>query len=101
MASRFTARPPAIATTLVDDAKTRVTRWDFPPGGETGQHRHGMDYVVVPMTNLHLLLEEPTGDRHVEIAAGAAYSRQAGVEHNVINASDLPISFIEIELKTF
>ncbi len=39
-------RPPAIATVQVDDANVRVTRWDFPPGSETGWHRHGMAYVV-------------------------------------------------------
>ena len=29
-------RAPAIATVQVDDDNVRVTRWDFPPGSETG-----------------------------------------------------------------
>jgi beta-alanine degradation protein BauB len=31
--------------------------------------------------------------------AGEAYRRDAGVEHNVINGGDGPMSFIEIEYK--
>ena len=45
------------------------------------------------------LLEEPSGDRRVDIAKGAAYRREAGVEHNVVNAGSEPMSFIEVEYK--
>ena len=38
------------ATTQLDDEHVRVTRWDFNPGAETGWHRHGWLYVVVPVT---------------------------------------------------
>ncbi len=38
-------RPAATATTMIDDGRTRVTRFDFAPGAETGWHRHGMDYT--------------------------------------------------------
>ncbi|WP_193183610.1 cupin domain-containing protein [Nisaea sediminum] len=92
-------RPAATPTLLLDDEKVRITRWDFAPGAETGHHVHGMDYVVVPMTNLTLQLEEPGGSRTVTTPAGAAYRRDAGVEHNVINGGDTPMSFIEIEYK--
>ncbi|UUX51514.1 cupin domain-containing protein [Nisaea acidiphila] len=92
-------RPAATPTQLLDDEKVRITRWDFAPGAETGHHVHGMDYVVVPMTDLTLLLEEPEGSRTVTTPAGAAYRRDAGVEHNVINGGDAPMSFIEIEYK--
>ena len=95
----FTASIPAAATTLVDDAKTRVTRWDFEPGASTGWHKHGMDYVVVPMTDCHFVLEEPGGQRSVFVKAGAAYSRLLGMEHNVINGGDALMSFIEVEIK--
>jgi mannose-6-phosphate isomerase-like protein (cupin superfamily) len=33
------------------------------------------------------------------VTAGSAYRRDAGVEHNVINAGPVPMSFVEIELK--
>ncbi|MBO6559286.1 MAG: cupin domain-containing protein [Nisaea sp.] len=92
-------RPAAVPTQLLDDEKVRITRWDFAPGAETGHHVHGMDYVVVPMTDLTLLLEEPAGTRTVKTPAGAAYRRDAGVEHNVINGGETPMSFIEIEYK--
>jgi len=93
-------RPPAIATVQVDDAQVRVTRWDFPPGGETGWHRHGWLYVVVPVTDGTLLIELPGGETATaELAAGIAYSRAAGVEHNVVNAGTAPLSFVETEVK--
>lgn len=97
--SRFRAAPPALPTILLDDDVVRITRWDFEPGAATGHHVHGMGYVVVPMTDCQFLLEEPTGERRVDMAAGAAYRRDAGVEHNVVNAGDQPMSFIEIEYK--
>ena len=90
---------PAIATVQVDDERVRVTEWRFPPGTATGWHRHGMDYVVVPMTDCQFLLEEEGGSRRVDIAKGAAYRREAGMAHNVVNAGAEPMSFIEIEYK--
>ncbi len=97
--SAYRASVPAQSTVLVDDQSTRVTRWDFEPGAETGFHRHGMNYVVVPLTDLDLLIADTGGDRRVQVGAGAAYSREAGVEHNVTNAGSVPASFIEIEIK--
>ena len=93
-------RAPATGTVQLDDAHTRVTRWDFVAGAETGWHKHELDYLVVPMTDCAFLLEEPTGERRVDVAAGAPYRRNEGVEHNVINGGDQPMSFIEVELKT-
>ena len=97
--SQYSARPPAIPTVLLDDAVVRITRWDFEPGAETGRHVHGFGYVVVPMTDCRFLLEEAGGSRRADIAMGAAYRREAGVEHNVVNAGSEPMSFIEIEYK--
>jgi quercetin dioxygenase-like cupin family protein len=95
----FNARPPAEPTTLLDDAVVRVTRWDFVPGADTGHHVHGLGYVIVPMTDCKFLLEEPGGSRRVDIARGEVYRREAGIEHNVVNAGDEFMSFIEIEYK--
>jgi quercetin dioxygenase-like cupin family protein len=95
----FRAAAPAVATILVDDERTRVTRWDFEPGAETGHHVHGMPYIVVPITDMHVQVEEPSGVSERRVAAGAAYSRPSGVEHNIINASELPMAFIEVEIK--
>ena len=93
-------RPQAKATQLVDDARVRVTRFDFAPGAETGWHVHGYDYVITAVTDCHMALEEPGGATgKVHVAAGEAYRRDRGVEHNVINAGDAPMSFVEVELK--
>ncbi|EDQ34186.1 Mannose-6-phosphate isomerase [Hoeflea phototrophica DFL-43] len=93
-------REPATATTLVDDERVRVTRFDFEPGQETGWHVHGHDYVVTPVTECVMVLEEPGGGaREVTMAAGDAYRRPLGVEHNVINGGTAPMTFVEVELK--
>ena len=90
----------ARAETLIDDARVRVTRFDFEPGDETGWHVHGMDYVITTLTECRMRLEEPGGEtREVTIPAGTVYRREQGVEHNVINGGDAPMSFIETELK--
>jgi len=96
---RFTARAPAIPTVTIDDERTRVTRWDFVPGAETGWHRHHMNYVVVPITDGTMLIEDSEGERRVPLRAGAAYARPLGVEHNVVNGGEGFMSFVEIELK--
>ncbi|MEO3385442.1 cupin domain-containing protein [Mesorhizobium sp. CAU 1741] len=93
-------RPQATHEVLIDDDKVRVTRWDFVPGAETGWHRHGMDYVITTITPCPMLLEEPGGEtRRVDMGAGIAYRREEGVEHNVVNAGDAPMAFVEVELK--
>ncbi len=92
-------RAQAVSTVQVDNERVIVTEWRFAPGAETGRHCHGYDYVVVPMTNGTLLLETPEGDKHAPLVAGQAYFRKAGVEHNVINASDHEVVFVETEIK--
>lgn len=89
---------PCVVTLLTEDARTRVTRFDFDPGAETGWHRHGHDYVIVALTDCRMRLEEPGGNqREVLVPAGSAYRRNSGVEHNVINGGDAPMAFVEVE----
>ncbi len=100
MSEPLRCRAPAVPTVQQDDARVRVTRWDFAPGAETGWHRHGFGYVVVPVTDGTLLLELPGGaTAQAELRAGVAYMRDAGVEHNVVNAGAAPLSFVEVEMK--
>ncbi len=93
-------RDQAKATKMIDDDRVRVTRFDFSPGAETGWHRHALDYVITAVTDCHMRLEIPDGTAtEVTVPAGTSYRRDEGVEHNVINASDAPMSFVEVELK--
>lgn len=93
-------RPACTATLLIDDDRVRVTRFDFAPGAETGWHRHAHDYVITAITDCRMLLEEPGGtSRRATVPAGTAYRRAEGVEHNVVNDADVPMSFVEVELK--
>ena len=90
----------AVPTVQLDTDRVKVTEWRFAPGAATGWHRHEYDYVVVPMTTGRLLLEEPGGARHALLTAGVSYTREAGVEHDVINDNPFEFVFIEIEMKT-
>lgn len=92
-------RPACTATTLIDDDRVRVTRFDFTAGAETGWHRHGHDYVITALTDCPMLIELPDGSsRGAMIPAGTAYRRDEGVEHNVICDGPM-MSFIEVEVK--
>src|ERR1035437_9291820 len=94
-----TERAQAQPTVQIDNERVIVTEWRFAPGAETGWHRHGYDYVVVPLRDGKLQLETPEGQRVSELKTGQSYSRGAGVEHNVINTNGYEFVFIEIELK--
>jgi beta-alanine degradation protein BauB len=86
-------------TVLIDNDAVRVTRWHFEPGASTGWHRHEHDYVIVPLTDGRLKLIEPDGSRFSELRVGEPYFREAGVEHDVVNANDYDFSFVETEVK--
>lgn len=89
----------AIQDILIENDKVRVGRWTFPPGAETGHHRHAMAYVVVPMTTGTLIVRDDQGQRENNLVLGSPYYGEIGVEHNVTNEGTSPISFVEIELK--
>ena len=92
------ARTQAVATVQIDEPHVRVTEYRFAPGAETGWHRHSHDYVVVPLLDGKLLLEQPDGtSRLAELQKHQSYTRRAGIEHNVINANDYDFAFLEIE----
>ncbi len=89
----------AKTTIHVENDRVIVTEFRFAPGDNTGWHIHGHDYVVVPLTDGRVKLESPTGTNYADMKKGAPYFRKAGVEHDVINATDGDYAFIEIELK--
>ncbi|HEY0354520.1 MAG TPA: cupin domain-containing protein [Enterovirga sp.] len=95
----FTCTIPAVPTVQQDDTSVRITRWDFSPGAATGWHRHGWPYFVIMLTDGILRLHDGSAETEVPLVAGQAYGRASGVEHDVMNASPHPISFIEIEIK--
>ena len=100
MARDLNGLKPAIATVQVDNAEVRVTRWHFPPGTETGWHKHGLDYVVVPTLPGTLTIVGADGARgEYEYVPGESYHRTRGSEHNVVNLSAGTVEFVEIELK--
>lgn len=94
-----TSRLKAEPRQQLENDRVIVTEWRFSPGAETGWHVHAHDYVVVPLTTGTLLLETKQGEKTASLRVGESYAREAGVEHNVINANDFDLAFIEIELK--
>ncbi len=99
MTTAKTERPLAVPNVQLDNERFIVTEWRFAPGAHTGWHRHAHDYVVVPMTTGTLLLETPDGSTSANLTVGVSYSRNAGVEHDVINDNEGEFIFIEIEAK--
>ena len=85
---------------MIDNEKTRVTRWSFEPGEDTGEHIHEYDYCVVPLMDGQLKIINHDGEISIsELSKGVSYFRKKGVNHNVINNNDFPYSFVEIEFK--
>lgn len=90
----------AISDVQIDNDEVRVTEWRLPPGSATGHHRHGMDYVIVPVTDSDMTIVAPDGSRSVaQLRIGKSYFRKAGVEHDVLNETGNAIVFLEVELK--
>jgi quercetin dioxygenase-like cupin family protein len=83
----------------IENDKVIVTEYRFAPGANTGWHRHGYDYVVVPLMDGKVKLLTRHGENFAEMRKGVPYFRNEGVEHDVINANDGEYAFIEIELK--
>ncbi len=95
----FTCTIPASPTVQQDDDTLRITRWDFEPGAVTGWHSHGWPYFVVMLVAGTLRIHDGTKTTDVPLAKGQAYMRPAGIQHDVMNGSDHPIAFVEIEVK--
>lgn len=96
----FTCSVPAVPTVLADDDRVRITRWDFAPGATTGWHEHAMPYAIVMVTEGLMMIDGGTGEPTcVDLRAGDAYSRPAGVRHDVMNGGEAPMSFVEVEHK--
>ena len=90
----------ATSDIVIDNKKTRVTRWSFEVGEDTGQHTHEYDYVVVPMEDGQLKIIDQDGTVLIsDLIKGKSYYRNKGANHNVINHNDFPFSFVEIEFK--
>ena len=89
----------AKATVFIDNDRVIVTEYRFQPGENTGWHRHGHDYVVVPLMDGKVRLLTDSGESLAEMKQGVPYFRPEGVEHDVINANETEYAFIEIELK--
>jgi len=88
----------ATAHVQVETKWVKVTEWQFAPGAETGHHVHAYDYVIVPLTTGLLRLDEGVTRRDAQLTAGAAYAREKGVAHNVINPNSFEFRFLEIEI---
>lgn len=83
----------------IENEHFRVTRWTVEPGGSIPMHRHDFEYVVVPLVNARMHVENSDGTELVaELTVGESYTRAAGAEHTISNReSDDDIVFVEVE----
>ena len=85
---------------MIDNGRTRATEWVFEIGGETGQHTHEYDYVVVPMLDGELTIINDDGSESIsKLLKGIMYFKKKGVKHNVINRNNFEYRFVEVEIK--
>jgi quercetin dioxygenase-like cupin family protein len=95
----FQASELAVPTVQTETPEIKITRWDFPPGAATGWHTHGWPYIIVMLTDAKMRLHDGAQITEADFKAGDAYQRAAGVTHDVMNGSDKPMAFLEIEVK--
>jgi len=96
----MTERAAATPTVMVDNDAVRVTEWRFAPGAATGWHVHEMDYVITPITSQPVDIVDGQGQvTRFDMQTGVSYFRNAGVAHDVINAGEGELVFVEVELK--
>jgi quercetin dioxygenase-like cupin family protein len=90
----------AVGTIQLENDRVRVTEWRFHKlGDNTGWHTHLFDYIVVPLFDGVLEIDQPDGNQvQTTLQNGVSYYREAGVEHDVINGNDFECAFVEIEL---
>lgn len=95
-----TTKGSAVSTVFINNDRARVTEWRFlQKGDNTGWHTHEYDYVVVPLFDGILEIDNPDGSRsQAELKNGVPYYRGLGVEHDVINGNDFECAFVEIEI---
>jgi quercetin dioxygenase-like cupin family protein len=90
----------AVGTVTAETAAVRVTGWTFEVGAGTGHHRHEFDYVVVPVTGGTFTVIDGQGVvTTMQQVAGVPYLGTVGTAHDVVNATDGPVSFVEVEMK--
>jgi len=92
----------AQAVTLVKNERVQITEWRFKNKGDnTGWHTHAYDYVVVPLFDGVLEIDNADGTRTTSKLENAVpYYRDLGVKHDVINGNDFECAFLEIEILT-
>jgi mannose-6-phosphate isomerase-like protein (cupin superfamily) len=51
------------------------------------------------LTDATMRVDDGTNITETALASGQAYNRPAGIQHDVMNGSAVPMAFVEIELK--
>ena len=86
---------------LYEDDETRIPRWRFDPGAQTGWHHHPVDYDTIHESGGELRLERDDGSvTHIEYEPGRTIRYAAPIKHNATNVSDEEVRVTEIEYKT-
>ena len=64
----------------------------------TGWHQHGHDYIVVPLFDGALQIDQGDDVVTSSLTTGGSYFRKVGVERKVCNGNDFACNFVEVEL---
>ena len=83
---------------LLEDSRSKVWRWSFESGQDTGMHVHEFDYIAIPISGGNFTATLDTGEvMEFQQEAGTPYQRSAGVHHNVRFVGEGKASFVEVE----
>lgn len=90
----------ALATVMIENERVKVTEWRFKAKGDsTGWHRHGFDFIFIPLFDGVLDVKLASGEIvQAPMQNGVPAFRGLGIEHDVINPNDFECAFIEVEL---
>ncbi|MBV8745464.1 MAG: hypothetical protein JO134_10535 [Xanthobacteraceae bacterium] len=86
---------------IFENDAIRVWSLSVPPGGIKRMHRHGLPYLIVPMTGGRVELTTIDGHvRYGEDKKGEAFFLPAGETHQLRNLNDHAYDNVLVELKS-
>ena len=86
---------------LFENDHIRVWGLALDPGGRQPWHQHLLPYLIVPLTaGKNVMTFDDGRVRETNEVAGEVIWREAGIPHELVNASDWQYKNVLIEIKT-
>lgn len=83
---------------LQEDARQRLLRCTFPPGGGHERHRHG-PHLGYAIAGGRMRITDARGTREVELATGSSFASEGTPWHEVRNIGHSTVVYLIVEAK--